>query len=311
MPSPLPQAVELAMAQRAMRMHHALWHTARNGWSTFPANVRQVFTNLGWKPPRPALDAAGNPILDNASGEDFLYMHRQMIGQVNKQLRQLHDPTYPKVEGWKSIPAPGDAAYPVPSPYSLGDPQGDAWLAQVKSPGYFASTILPQASKFDDPAYLRTISLGELGARVEFTVHNWCHMRFSAKPTAMRPDPSPTNPTAIATKWDKPSYDWLGDFYSSHVNSTFWKLHGWVDDRVGAWKTAHGVTGPIKWKGKWVGKMTMSGGMGGMHRHLAAAGTDASSPELDRHADVLDELLRAAVTAGPLATPALRVDVPD
>ena len=40
-------------------------------------------------------------------------------------------------------------------------------------------------------------------------------------------------------KWDDPKYDYLGEFYSSHVNPLFWRLHGWVDDRIEDWFNAH------------------------------------------------------------------------
>lgn len=36
----------------------------------------------------------------------------------------------------------------------------------------------------------------------------------------------------IDPKWDNPSNDELGDFYSSHVHPTFWRLHGWIDDGI-------------------------------------------------------------------------------
>ena len=39
--------------------------------------------------------------------------------------------------------------------------------------------------------------------------------------------------------WDDPKYDYLGEFYSSHVNPLFWRLHGWVDDRIEDWFNAH------------------------------------------------------------------------
>ena len=81
----LPHPIVLMEAERGMRMHHMLWHTARNGWSTFPQAVRQAFAKLGWAPPRPAIDAQRRPILDNDSGEDFLYMHHQMIAEVNNR----------------------------------------------------------------------------------------------------------------------------------------------------------------------------------------------------------------------------------
>ena len=31
------------------------------------------------------------------------------------------------------------------------------------------------------------------------------------------------------------SYDYLGETFSSHVNPIFWRLHGWVDDRIEDW----------------------------------------------------------------------------
>jgi hypothetical protein len=40
-------------------------------------------------------------------------------------------------------------------------------------------------------------------------------------------------------KWDDPKYDYLGDFHSSHVNPLFWRLHGWVDERMEDWFNAH------------------------------------------------------------------------
>ncbi len=71
----------------------------------------------------------------------------------------------------------------------------------------------------------------------------------------MRPDIDPANPDDIDARWDDPSYDWLGDTYSSHVNRVFWKLHGWVDNRIEDWKQANNVNGPIQWRGTWLGKM--------------------------------------------------------
>jgi hypothetical protein len=39
----------------------------------------------------------------------------------------------------------------------------------------------------------------------------------------------------IDPRWDDSSNDDLGDFYSSHVHPTFWRLHGWIDDRINDW----------------------------------------------------------------------------
>lgn len=182
-------------------------------------------------------------------------MHREMIRAVNQRL--AGDPQYPRVEGWREVPRPGDASYPVPPPWDTGDPDFNAYLARVKSDEAFQTDFLTWESAFTDANRLRQMSLGELGARLEFTIHNQMHMRWCANPsvTGIRPDPDPANPEAIDAVWDQPAYDWLGDTYSSHVNSVFWKVHGWVDDRITDWAVAKGVTGQIPWQGTWVGKM--------------------------------------------------------
>ena len=92
--------------------------------------------------------------------------------------------------------------------------------------------MAPRAAQSDDPDHLRSLTLGELGADVEFSVHNWAHMRWSTRPAAFRPDAPATNPTAVAPRWDRVGYDWLGDSYSAHVHPVFWKIHGWVDDHL-------------------------------------------------------------------------------
>jgi len=213
---------------------------------------------LGWEPPRPArrpgVGGRADTILDNDSGEDFLYMHRQMIGTVNQTL--AGDPNYPKVQGWTQIPRPSDVDYPVPPAWDTGDSQLNNYLNTVKSDQTFNASFVTWERDYTDPARLRQMSLGEFGARLEFTIHNQMHMRWCAEPvtTGIRPDVEPAAVNTIDTKWDAPAYDWLGDTYSSHVHSTFWKLHGWVDDRIDVWARANGVVGPIQWRGTWLGK---------------------------------------------------------
>jgi len=165
-------------------------------------------------------------ILDNFSGEDFLFMHHEMIGTINQTLSG--DPTYPKVVGWAQLPRPNDADYPVPPDWATGDAQLDTYLRTVKSDQAFDNQFVPWERGYTDPARLRQMSLGELGARIEFTIHNQMHMRWCSEPvaTGMRPDVEPVAPDTIDMKWDVPEYNWLGDTYASHVHSTFWKLHG-------------------------------------------------------------------------------------
>jgi hypothetical protein len=260
------------MAQRDHRMHHYIWHQVRNGWLFFDAATIAAIRELGWEPPRPATrPVAGGqePILDNDSGEDFLYMHRQMIAAVNQRLQETADPSYPRVEGWKSVPRPNDADYPVPPAWDTKDESLNSYLQETKSDQFFEQTMTPWERQFSDPKWLQGKSLGELGARIEFSIHNRMHMRWCSNPGAIRPDTDPAHPNDIDPKWDLVSYDWLGDTYSSHVNSVFWKIHGWVDDRIEAWKSANGVTGEIAWKGTWVGKMPMHPASTSLHAMLA------------------------------------------
>ena len=257
----LPTPVILMMSDRAHRMHHYLWHSVRDGWLSFDEATRTKIRALGWEPPRPARRTGANgrseAILDNNSGEDFFYMHRQMIAAVNTLLTSVGGAAYPKVEGWNPLPVPADADWPVPVAYSVGDAGTDAYIANVKTDAFYGASIVPWQAAYTDPARLKSMSLGELGARVETTVHNTMHMRFSAKPTAVRPDSDPEALDAVDPKWDDPSYNWLGDTYSSHVNPTFWKLHGWVDRCIDNWMAANGLTGAVPWKGTWAGPMPM------------------------------------------------------
>ncbi|MCY9582571.1 Tat pathway signal protein [Paenibacillus alvei] len=264
----LPNEIILMMASRDMRMHHYIWHTVRNNWLRLSSSAQQSLRNLGWEPPRPALNQNRTPILNNASGEDFLFMHRQMIAFVNKELERIGQPDYLKIEGWTNVPAPGDQDYPVP-------PAWNSDLNQVKSDSYYSTVLLPLENQFKDPDQLRNMSLGEMGARIEFTIHNNLHMRFASNPGQQRPSVAAENPEAIDSRWDNPQYDYLGDTYSSHVNPIFWKLHGWVDNRIEDWKNANEVL-DIQWIGTWEGPTH--------HHHFAD-----SQDHLNRAVSVLGE----------------------
>jgi hypothetical protein len=123
------------------------------------------------------------------------------------------------------------------------------------------------SQRFQDPDYLATLSLGALGALMEWTIHNDMHMRWTSEPR------DPVSGEALAggrdaldldSTWDLPIYDSLSEPYSSLVNPVFWRLHGWIDDRIDDWAAAHDVAHPgevvrrkfegIEWfeKGKWV-----------------------------------------------------------
>jgi hypothetical protein len=243
----LPAQVVEAMAQRRWRFHHYLWHRLRNSWLRLTESERQAVGNIdsAWMPPRPALDALRRPLRDNDSGEDFLFMHRRMIAFVNDVLKMVNDPVYPRIEGWRSVPQPEAADYPVPEFF-------DSELEKVKSAKYFKQFIAPWERQYTNFDYLREVTLGQLGSDMQFTIHHDVHMRWAApSPVGYRPPTSITQ--EIDVQWDAPAYDYLGDTYSSPVNPIFWKLHGWMDDRVEDWQRAHGIKGEVEWKGTWIG----------------------------------------------------------
>lgn len=165
----LPRPVIDTMADRAMRMHHMRWHVSRNEWAGMTPAQQQEFRAHGWDPPRPALTGGADPRPepDNGSGEDFLYMHRQMIADVDAILARLADPQYPRVEGWPSIPAPGDAAFPVPPPFEVpDDPDTTRAIDDAKGAASF-ERIRQWQAEYTDLSALRGMTLGQLGARIE------------------------------------------------------------------------------------------------------------------------------------------------
>jgi len=296
---PIPSPVREMLASRHHRLHHFVWHTLRNNWlddETITPQQKQKIGDLGWAPPRPALSAAGDPLFGNASGEDFLYMHRQMILEVNEGLKKAgHDPIAP----WGTIPGPEPVAiepdYSMPTPVlgPPGNPRGisipPAWnssdvrlnqrLQALKSPDFYWSRMRWWDRQYKDPAYLASLTLGELGSLLEWTVHNDMHMRWTSvarDPRTGEALPDGREDWDIGESWDHPDYDHLGEQYSSHVNPVFWRLHGWVDARIEDWFAAHNKTHPgevarkqvmgVPWfSGKWV-EVAMPWA-GPMHHH--------------------------------------------
>lgn len=253
-PPPLPPQVINEMASRNARLHHFLWHNIRNLWNKLDAESQQKIRDMHWDPPRPAtayVDGKSVNLEDNDSGEDFFYMHREMIKRVNKIIKEVGG-GYKKIRGFRTIPTPWCKKYRIPAAYDAGNPFLTNMLTKMKADDLYHTQIKPLEDQFYDPEFLRSVTLGQLGSKVETTIHNWLHMRYSeASPLGFRGN-SPDVMPVIDTKWDNPAYDWLGDTYSSHVSPWFWLVHGWVDCRINAWKRANGVK-KIVWKGTWEG----------------------------------------------------------
>jgi len=184
-------------------------------------------------------------------------MRRQLNQRVNRILAEVGDPHYPLVEGWVQLPGPRDPDFPVPPPWfdPGAHPIRNRYLVRIKTDVVFEKHLRHWERTFSDPVFLRSVSLGELGAHLDFYLFDPFRRRWAAAPGATRPESSPDRSEAIATEWDDPRYDYLGDYYSMHVNPAYWRFSGWVEDRIEEWKAANGVFGNDFWTGTWVGKM--------------------------------------------------------
>lgn len=258
-----------AVAAAPMRTAHFLWHTVRDVWLRLSAQQQADFTarfGPSWVPPRPSRDAAGQPIIGQGAGLDFLGMHRGMIAHARMILGQNAGT---RLDGWPTPPAANDPDYPVPRGYRLPEPaypsKNDAnWAGLVSDT---LAMLLPDN--------LRKVSLDELGSRLEHGIHAAMHERFGGYGSnnmlrTREPDPF----VAIDPKWNDPAYDSLLDAYAAHVNPWFWRIHGWIDAQIGAWEVATGQTADFS--GCWSGPMP--------HHHPMTTHTSAITPEHLTHA---------------------------
>lgn len=248
----LHEKVIAYLASRRSRLHHFLWHQIRDTWewSSTTDEQRSDIEKCGWAPNgRASQDRNRRWRHDNGAGEDFLFMHRQMIAVVRK-ITEDNDGDMDSVTGWGGVPSPANTTYPVSQAWDVYGAAGfNRFMRAVKADDYYYLLMREWERKFTDRVYLRGLHLGELGSRIESTIHNMMHMRWCDRPwdprtgkqeaSIGRPD------TEIDAKWDDARYDWLGDTYSSHVNATFWKLHGWVDERMNDWYAANQDTGQV------------------------------------------------------------------
>jgi len=285
----LPPKVKLMLALREHRMHHVLWHIVRDNWEAedddgepvFSDAEKQSIKDIGWEPPRPSLDKDGFRKENNKSGEDFLFMHRQMILHVNTLLSEIGDTSYPKVVGWTRVPPLNDPEYPVPPVWNSAQDS----IKTCKTDDYYSNIMVLRENDFTNPEYLSGLTLGQLGSQLEYRIHNGMHLRWASDPGEERPLVYPSDADTIDTKWDNPSYDYLADPYSSHVNHIFWKLHGWIDDRITDWMRARNITGEVPWSVEW--DMNIMPQHGLIHEpHLMAKMDDGTNNIINRMEEV-------------------------
>jgi hypothetical protein len=247
---PLLPAARDMLASASHRLHHAVWHDVRGRWLDISQTKKDAIKERGWQPghvvARPAV-RAGAPIADNGSGEDFLFMHRDMIAMVASIYKTAGQPM---IRSWAAIPFPGGPSqegFDIPPSWKQSHAPTLRRLEALKSDVYFWTAMRGWDRQFKNAAYLGTLSLGALGSTMEYTVHNDMHMRWSSAPRDPESGdvvPDGRNATDFSAKWLGPEYDFLGEFYSSHVNPVFWRLHGWVDERIEDWFAAHQTAHP-------------------------------------------------------------------
>ena len=250
----LPYAPEFhaALISPRYRLFHQLWHAVRDKWHTLSKDRHNDLRALDWQPgdSEHERDARGKLRHRNGSGEDFLFMHRHMLRFAR---------SFQALPSWQSIPLPrpvldydraafanylnnADGFSVPPAWESPEDAEFNQWLHNVKSSeGYFSNFQLWEA-QYQNPDYLSTLCLGELGSRIELGLHDWLHMRWAAvcrDPNSGRPLVHDRNPIDFAERWFGAENDYLADPFSSHVNPVFWYFHGWIDDRIEDWFLAH------------------------------------------------------------------------
>ncbi|AAN69793.1 MULTISPECIES: pyoverdine maturation tyrosinase PvdP [Pseudomonas] len=234
------------------RLFHQLWHASRDKWHKLDKDKRNALRGLGWQPgPRDReRDARGRHKDRNGSGEDFLFMHRHMLGAA----RAIQD-----LPSWPRFPLPqpelerdrlGFARYfdnhdgnaLPPTWLAYDDDEYTQWVRDIKSAETFHGNFEVWESRYSDPQYLSRLTLGQFGSELELGLHDWLHMRWASvprDPSNGMPVPMARTPDDFAARWYGAQNDFLGDPFSSHVNPVFWRFHGWIDDRVEDWFRAH------------------------------------------------------------------------
>ncbi len=240
------------VASPEARSWHFLWHGVRNGWPYFsPEEKKEIRDKLGaeWD-----LDTGGTGSRA-ASGEEFLHMHHNMVTALRVALGS------DMYEAWVQPPAPNDPLFPVPG-YS--DPNLRPFYDAVYND---LSNMHRQAI---DPARLKNMSLSQYGIWLEEGMHNLMHTTW-AHPTQWYTSYSPTMQEILSNpgkypEFSHPSNNSLAGTYTSHTNPTFYRLHGYIDNRIQTWLDANGYKtisdkcdpkdkACYQWKRSWDGKL--------------------------------------------------------
>ena len=234
------------------RLFHQLWHASRDTWHDLSETKRNALRGIGWQPGQrdKERDARGPRKDRNGSGVDFFFMHRHMLRTARSMQHLPSWPAFPMPQPELERDRAGFARYfdnhdgsaLPPTWLAEGDEFYTQWLSDIKQPETFHSNFEVWESRYRDPRYLSTLTLGQFGSEVELGLHDWLHMRWASvprDPSNGAPVPWARDPADFSARWYVPENDFLGDPFSSHVNPVFWCFHGWIDDRLEDWFRAH------------------------------------------------------------------------
>lgn len=227
------------------REWHYQWHQT---FKTPPRPQAEGAKLRAWGLAKAGEDAAAySERMARFPGESFLFMHRQMIRMLQLEMTALG---LPCVAPWEAVPATAlDPAWPIPQAVGADDEDQEIFDAQMRA-------VRVEAAKFEDPDFLKRVSLDELGTRLQGSLHIMLHTVYQNREEQRARDcagPEETSPTC----------DDMGSNRSSQVNIYFWKLHGYIDGLLGRWLALHGHReiavrcdgrpGCYEWKGAYLG----------------------------------------------------------
>lgn len=177
------------------------------------------------------------------AGEDFFFMHRQMIKMVQVELAAAG---LGCIAPWSKVPETiFDSQWPAPR-------ASQANLEETAAMEKGLSNLRTLERNIRSPEKLRKMTLNQLGNWLDASLHMRLHS-FYASSAQCSPEAQAQN-----------TCDNLIPPETSPLNPHFWKIHGLVEEILGDWLKAHGYSrieknceGQVdcyQWQGTWLGK---------------------------------------------------------
>jgi hypothetical protein len=235
------QVIQEIFGELSHRRWHSEWHEIR-AWEFVSPQRRTELLATGNVP----MNLAEYQMGSRLGGENFLFMHREMIKMLQAGLTKRG---LDCVAPWTALPATiYDSQWPVPDAVSgVGDLQIiNSVFSGVKTEERDIANYNWTGSSLNDLGYR-----AELGSNA---MHGPLHWLYQKRPLQCKSgrDVSPTCDDLVTT-------------WAAAVNPHFWKLHGFIDNLVAYWMTANQISeistecksrpGCYQWSGTWVGGM--------------------------------------------------------